>query len=238
MAAGNRGKTDPESTIMRTSPGAHLRAELRRLGLDQVAVSKATGVSRQSVNNIINGRQAISRAMAGKLGRLTGHGSDYWLSEWFGESGAPVRAAVAAVLVNHQIARAVDDGVIVIDPFVSGHLRPASLELTLAATALSGGKKLNLSPGRSFTLRPGCSLSGRTIEHVELPFDHLGRLGGLASLSAAGLVVSAPLQIAPGFKGTIAFALFNAGANAIPLRAGEPVAALEIVRLAATPEAT
>lgn len=235
MAAGSRGKTDPESTIMRTSPGAHLRAELRRLGLDQVAVSKATGVSRQSVNNIINGRQAISRAMAGKLGRLTGHGSDYWLSEWFGENGTPVRAAVAGVLVNHQIARAVHDGIIVVEPFIYRHLQPASLKLTLAPAALGNGKKVRLSPRRAFALRPGCTLSGSTAEHVELPFDHLGRLGGLASLSAAGLVVSAPLQIAPGFKGTIAFALFNAGASVIPLRAGEAVAALEFVRLAATP---
>lgn len=238
MAAGSRGKTDPESTIMRTSPGAHLRAELRRLGLDQVAVSKATGVSRQSVNNIINGRQAISRAMAGKLGRLTGHGSDYWLSEWFSESGSPVPSAVAGVLVNHQIARAVQDGILAIEPFVSRHLRGASLELTLAPPALSGGRKITLSPKRAFALRPGCALSGGTVERVELPLDHFGRLGGLAPLSAAGLVLSGPLQIAPGFKGAPSFALFNAGPAAIPLRAGEPVAALEIVRLAAIPDAT
>lgn len=236
MAAGSRGKTDPESTIMRTSPGAHLRAELRRLGLDQVAVSKATGVSRQSVNNIINGRQAISRAMAGRLGRLTGHGSDYWLSEWFGENGAPVRAAVAGVLVDHQIARAVHDGIIVIEPFISGHLRPASLELTLASTVRSKGKKLTLSPQRAFALQPGCALAGGTVERIELPLDHLGRLGGLPSLSAAGLILTGPLQIAPGFRGNLTFALFNAGPATIRLRAGEPVAALELVRLTATPE--
>lgn len=138
MAAGSRGSTDPESTSMRTSPGAHLRAELRRLGLDQVAVSRATGVSRQSVNNIINGRQAISRAMAGKLGRLTGHSSDYWLSEWFG-GDSPLRAPVAGVLVNHQIAQAVQDGIIGIEPFVAKHLQAASVDLTLARRATGGG---------------------------------------------------------------------------------------------------
>ncbi|HWK94583.1 MAG TPA: helix-turn-helix domain-containing protein [Pseudolabrys sp.] len=238
MAAGRRGKTNPETTIARTAPGAHLRAELRRLGLDQVAVSKATGVSRQSVNNIINGRQTISRAMAGKLGRLTGHSSDYWLSEWFSEVGTPVRTAVTGVLVNHQIARAVNDGVIIIEPFNAGLLRAASIELTLAPEVLSKGKKHTLSPRRAFALLPGCSLSANTAEHVELPSDHLGRLGGLASLSGAGLVVSAPLQIAPGFKGALTFALFNAGPTAIPLHVGKPVAALEIVRLAASPEAT
>ncbi|RDV04061.1 dCTP deaminase domain-containing protein [Undibacter mobilis] len=238
MAASSRGKTDPESTIMRASPGAHLRAELRRLGLDQVAVSKATGVSRQSVNNIINGRQAISRAMAGKLGRLTGHGSDYWLSEWFSENGAPVRAAISGILVNHQIARAVHDGIIAIEPFISGHLRPASIDLTLGTQAVSEGRKVALSLKRVFALRPGGLLSATTAEHVELPLDHLGRLGGLTSLSAAGLVLNAPLQIAPGFRGVLRFALFNAGSDIIPLRAGEPIAALEIMRLAAAPEAS
>ncbi len=238
MAAGNRGKTDPETTSMRTAPGAHLRAELRRLGLDQVAVSKATGVSRQSVNNIINGRQAISRAMAGKLGRLTGHGSDYWLREWFGDNTAPVRAAIDGILVNHQIARAVRDGIIAIDPFIPRHLQAASLELTLAGAASRKGTRAAPSAPRVFKLQPGSMLSAFTAEHVELPLDHLGRLGGLSSLSAAGLVLAAPLQVAPGFKGTISFALFNAGPNAVQLRAGDPVAALEFVRLAATPEAT
>ena len=45
-------------------PGEHLRAELERLGLNQIAVGKAAGVSRQSINNIVNGRQPISRARA------------------------------------------------------------------------------------------------------------------------------------------------------------------------------
>lgn len=50
------------------TPGEHLRAEINRLGLDQVTLSKATGVSRQSINNVINNRQPISRAMAGNPG--------------------------------------------------------------------------------------------------------------------------------------------------------------------------
>src|SRR5215471_2144784 len=59
------------------SPGQHLRAEIERLGLDQVALCKAAGVSRQTINNIVNDRQAISRAMAGQLARITGRSSDY-----------------------------------------------------------------------------------------------------------------------------------------------------------------
>ena len=65
------------------SPGEHLRSEIERLGLDQVEVGQALDVSRQSVNNIINGRQPISRAIAMKLGMLTGRASDYWLRNSF-----------------------------------------------------------------------------------------------------------------------------------------------------------
>lgn len=65
------------------SPGEHLRAEIGRLGLDQAKLGAAIGVSRQSINNIINGRQQVSRAMAKKLGALTGCADDYWLRNSF-----------------------------------------------------------------------------------------------------------------------------------------------------------
>lgn len=111
------------------SPGAHLRAEMERLGLDQAALAEATGVSRQTVNNIVNNRQAISRPMAAKLGRLTGQSSDYWLrSAFIGRKasqpwrdadeppGSDHRLHPFAILVNHQIVRAVRDSVIRVDP--------------------------------------------------------------------------------------------------------------------------
>jgi len=67
----------------KVSPGDHLRAELLRLGIDQVTLSTRVGVSRQTVNNIINGRQEISRAIAKKLGAVTGRPDDYWLRSSF-----------------------------------------------------------------------------------------------------------------------------------------------------------
>lgn len=231
MAAGSRGKSAPEMTTTRASPGAHLRAELRRLGLDQVAVSKATGVSRQSVNNIINGRQAISRAMAGKLGRLTGHSSDYWLSETFGDNGVAGHAVFAGLLVGHQIARAVKDGIIGIEPFVSGRLRAASIDLTMGSQVVAASEKISVSGKRKFALKPGDAVTATTAERIELPLDYLGRLGGRAELAVRGLVVSAPLHVEPGFKGRLSFVLFNAGPAAVALRAGDPVVSLEIVRL-------
>ena len=77
----------------------HLRKELARLGLNQIALGKAIGVSRQTINNILTGRQPISRAMAAKLGHITGRSSDYWLKGSFAESSAPPRAARGGVRV-------------------------------------------------------------------------------------------------------------------------------------------
>ncbi len=242
MSAGSRGKAEAEGGAGRIAPGVRLRAELQRLGLDQVAVSKAAGVSRQSVNNIINGRQAISRAMAGKLGRLTGHSSDYWLSEWFSEKGVaqianpPARASGAGLLVDHQIVRAVKDGLIGIAPFTIKNVQPASVNLTLNGIIAAGGKRISLARGKAFVLRPGHAVIASTLESIEFPRDYLGRIGATPRLSGHGIILTYGLQVEPGFKGRLRFGLFNAGSSSIRLVAREPVIGLEIVRLGAVPE--
>lgn len=73
------------------TPGEHLRAELLHMGMDQATLSVRLDVSRQTVNNIINGRQEISRSIARKLGALTGRTEDYWLRSSF----APAKRAQA-----------------------------------------------------------------------------------------------------------------------------------------------
>ena len=126
MAASNRGRPETEGDL---SPGEHLRREIERLDLDQVAVSKATRVSRQTINNIVNDRQPISRAMSAKLARLMGHSSDYWLRKSYPrQAGNRDQAASSfarknGVLVNHQIVRAVKDGVLGIEPFTAANVR-------------------------------------------------------------------------------------------------------------------
>lgn len=244
MSADSRGKAKAKREAGQLAPGAHLRAEIQRLGLDQVAVSKATGVSRQSINNIINGRQTISRAMAGKLGRLTGQSSDYWLRDSFpkkagARSAANVtaRAGGAGVLVNHQIVRAVKDGIIGIEPFAAKNLHAASIDLTLGATlTAAGGKRIDINRGKGLLLEPGRAVNASTQERIELPLDYLGRVGTVGRLAINGIVASHAFHIGPGFKGRVDFCLFNAGARPFRLRYRDPVLSLEIARLGATPD--
>jgi addiction module HigA family antidote len=121
------------------TPGQHLRAELRRLGLDQVAAGRALGVTRQTINNLVNDRNPISRATASKLAELTGHRADYWLQSAFpadhfatqAKSESPSAAPGGHVLVNQQILRALQEGLIRIEPFAESQLRSASVDLTL-----------------------------------------------------------------------------------------------------------
>jgi len=229
MSAESTGRAGGSSSL---SPGDHLRAELARLRLDQGAVSKATGVSRQSINNIINGRQAISRAMAARLGRITGHSSDYWLQASFGADAVRrTRAHTGNILVNHQIARAIKDGVISISGFDEARIRPAALELTLGAVISPRGR----THPRSIRLTRGRSVRVVTGERLALPHDHLGRVGAAPHLAHLGAIASHALQIDPGFCGAIEVCIFNAGDRDIVLQPGDPVLSLEIVPLGALP---
>jgi dCTP deaminase len=235
------------------SPGARLRAEIDRLGLDQGAVADATCVSRQTINNIVNGRQAISRAMAGKLGRLTGRSSDYWLQSQFfdaqqqsaDERGsrselAPSHAGdgfrPSAILVNHQIIRAVESGIIGVDPFRPANVQLVSLDLTLDDFIITtDGEEIDISDEQAFSLEAGRTVNVRTCEYIELPPDYVGRVGAMTRLARFGIIMSHGFQVDPGFKGHLQFCLFNAGGRRFELRSGVPIISLELIPLNAVP---
>lgn len=96
------GNTSPRAAVREVSAGAHLRSEIQRLGLDQVELAQVLGVTRQTINNVINGRYPISRALAGKLGRLSGQRADYWLQTSFLVAPEP-EARPASVRTQHEV---------------------------------------------------------------------------------------------------------------------------------------
>jgi antitoxin HigA-1 len=61
-------------------PGRIIREEiLQPLGLSVTSGAKILGVSRQALNNLVNGRAGISPQMAVRLGKAFGASSQTWL---------------------------------------------------------------------------------------------------------------------------------------------------------------
>jgi addiction module HigA family antidote len=64
-----------------THPGEMLREDfLPDYGLTVAGLADAVGVSRQSINELIRGRRAVSPEMALRLCRLFGNSAEFWLN--------------------------------------------------------------------------------------------------------------------------------------------------------------
>lgn len=64
-----------------THPGEMLREDfMPDYGLTAASLAEALGVSRQTINEILRERRAISPSMALMLSRLFGNSPDFWLN--------------------------------------------------------------------------------------------------------------------------------------------------------------
>jgi antitoxin HigA-1 len=64
-----------------THPGEMLREDfMSDYGLTVAGLAEAAGVSRQSVNELLRGRRAVSPEMAIRLSRLFGNAPEFWLN--------------------------------------------------------------------------------------------------------------------------------------------------------------
>ncbi len=70
-----------ERTVRPTHPGEMLREDfLPDYGLTVTGFAKALGVSRQTVNELLRERRAVSPEMALRLARLFGNSPEFWLN--------------------------------------------------------------------------------------------------------------------------------------------------------------
>lgn len=70
-----------ERKIRPTHPGEILREDfLPDYGLSVASFAKAIGVSRQTVNELLRERRAVSPEMALRLSRLFGNTPEFWLN--------------------------------------------------------------------------------------------------------------------------------------------------------------
>lgn len=74
-------KNTRERKVRPTHPGEMLREDfLPDYGLSVSSFAKALGVSRQTVNELIRERRAVSPGMALRLSRLFGNSPEFWLN--------------------------------------------------------------------------------------------------------------------------------------------------------------
>lgn len=67
--------------IRPTHPGEMLREDfMPDYGLSVSGIAKALGVSRQTINELLRERRAVSPEMALRLSRLFGNSAEFWLN--------------------------------------------------------------------------------------------------------------------------------------------------------------
>jgi len=70
-----------ERKVRPTHPGEMLREDfLPDYGLTATGLAEALGVSRQTINELLRGRRAVSPDMALRLSRLFGNTPEFWLN--------------------------------------------------------------------------------------------------------------------------------------------------------------
>ena len=76
--------TFPNTTLQQrkpTHPGAMLREDfMPDYALTVASLAERLGVSRQSINELLRERRALSPEMAMRLGRLFGNSPEFWLN--------------------------------------------------------------------------------------------------------------------------------------------------------------
>jgi antitoxin HigA-1 len=60
-------------------PGRLVRENIEAYGLTVTGAARALGVTRQALNNVVNGRSGISAEMAVRLAAAFGSDADFWL---------------------------------------------------------------------------------------------------------------------------------------------------------------
>lgn len=72
---------DGRKTVRPAHPGEHLREDfLPDCGFTVASFAEALGVSRQTINELVNERRAVTADMALRLGRLFSQSADFWLN--------------------------------------------------------------------------------------------------------------------------------------------------------------
>jgi len=136
-------------------------------------------------------------------------------------------------LLNHvEIRKAVETGILQIDPFDGMQLGAASYGLRVGESALVGAAPRPIIEGRPAILKPAEHALVVSMEYLSLPAVILGRLMPVSAFHIRGAAVAAGAHIEPGYQGHLIIAVENRSRRRLMLSRGETLASLEFLPLA------
>jgi dCTP deaminase len=152
------------------------------------------------------------------------------------------------VLSDRTIARLIDDGRIVIDPYDPSLLQPSSVDVRVdrlfrvfrnnRASFIDVKREQDLTElveiddEEPFILHPGEFVLGSTLERVALPDDLVARLEGKSSLGRLGLLIHSTAGfVDPGFDGHVTLELSNVANLPITIYYGMKIGQVSFMRL-------
>ena len=129
------------------------------------------------------------------------------------------------MLTGGQIRRNVESGELVIKPFNSSMVMPASYDLLLQNRVLASplapdirGTIVVLSDDSPiYFIQPEQMVAVMSAEWMQLPLDICGRFGIRSEYTRKGLNGFGGLQLDPGFRGHLTMTFRNLGPEPVPL---------------------
>ncbi len=153
------------------------------------------------------------------------------------------------VLSDRTIARLLDQGRIVIDPYDDSLLQPSSVDVRVdrffrvfhnARYPFIDVKEpqedltelLEIADDQPFILHPGEFVLGSTLERIILPDDVVARLDGKSSLGRLGLLIHSTAGfIDPGWDGHVTLELSNVANLPITIYQGMKIGQISFVQM-------
>lgn len=137
------------------------------------------------------------------------------------------------ILTDKDIGKAVEKGIIKIEPFDPLCIQPASYDFRVGKEGLTtaGENKINIEEKGLMLLEPADFGVVASLETIEMPDDHSARIGIRSYYARQGLFAATGPQIDPGFRGRLFITIINLSPNAISLPYKEKFITVEFHRL-------
>ena len=250
------GKTARENPL-----GEYLKRVIEKRNIKLKVLAEELGVSRQTMSGLVNGKIPLSNVMALRLSAFFGNTPESWLkfqdqqlqeiapmqaSERLDDFKDPFLRELQKIgyhpLVDHEILKAHQSGILGIENFSKDSVQSASYDLRIRKVIVShsnkkeeGGNNGELNSQLPASMPPGATAVVQSYEKFLFPIFFLGHLGGMSELASQGIKVIYGLQIDPGFRGFIYATLKNVGNSDYELRYKDRFMTLEILFLPVVP---